>query len=99
MVTILLRAVVTVTALLLLSAPTPSAAAQSPAQAPQGDTTRRLTVDEAVALALEHNLGIQTSRFAPQIEDLAVAQALAAWQPTVNSTMLATAADSPNVSF
>ncbi len=99
MLTILLRAAATLAIATLVAGP-PAAAAQSLAlPAPQAESTRRLTVDEAVALALEHNLGIQASRFAPQIEDLAVAQALAAWQPTVNSTVQANGADSPNVSF
>jgi outer membrane protein TolC len=85
--------------LVLFTIVAPAAAQAPPGQRLQADSTRRLTIDEAVALALEHNLGIQTTRFAPQIEDLAVAQALAAWQPTVNSTMQATGTDSPNVSF
>ena len=96
----LLRTLAAIVTLLLSAAADVTSAAQSSVlPAGRADTTRRLTVDEAVALALEHNLGIQTSRFAPQIEDLAVAQALAAWQPTVNSTMQATGTDSPNVSF
>ena len=36
---------------------------------------RKLSVDDAVKLALEQNLGIQIERFNPQIEDVAVAQA------------------------
>jgi outer membrane protein TolC len=44
---------------------------------------RRLSVDESVAMALESNLGIQADRLTPEIQDLAVAQARAAWTPTV----------------
>ncbi len=99
----LLHLAATLTIVFLAATP-PPAAAQSlafpaPAPASQSDTTRRLTLEEAVALALEHNLGVQTSRFAPQIEDLAVAQALAAWRPTVNTIVEANGTDSPNVSF
>lgn len=49
-------------------------------------TVRRLTIDEAVKLALEHNLGVQVARVDPQIEDYNVAQARANWAPTLSST-------------
>ena len=35
---------------------------------------RRLSVDDAVQLALEQNLGIQVERFNPQIQDMRIAQ-------------------------
>ena len=38
-----------------------------------GEQVRRLTVDEAVRLALDNNLGIQIARFNPQVDDLSVA--------------------------
>jgi outer membrane protein TolC len=41
---------------------------------------------DAVRLALENNLGIQVARINPQIEDLSVAQARAAWAPNFGST-------------
>jgi hypothetical protein len=59
--------------------------AQKPAPAPDGRPVRRLTADEAVQLAIENNLGIQISRLDPQIEDLNVAAARAAWAPAFNS--------------
>src|SRR5690242_2757778 len=41
--------------------------AQAPAaQAAAPSSTRRLTVEDAVRLALENNLGIQIARFSPQ---------------------------------
>src|SRR6188508_728635 len=60
-------------------------AAQQAAPAPDGRPVRRLTADEAVQLAIENNLGIQISRLDPQIEDLNVAAARAAWAPAFNS--------------
>jgi outer membrane protein len=60
---------------------------------------RRLTVEDAVRLALEHNLGVQVARIDPQIEDLAVAQARAAWAPTFTSTLQGASVDTPNASF
>jgi outer membrane protein TolC len=60
---------------------------------------RRLTIDQAVQIALENNLSVQTARFDPQIQGLEVARARAAWSPSVTSTTQTVSADSPNVSF
>jgi outer membrane protein len=60
---------------------------------------RRLTIEEAVGMALENNLGIQAARIDPRVQDLAVAEARAAWFPTVTSVMDTFSADSPNSSF
>jgi outer membrane protein TolC len=68
------------------------------AAAAQGDI-RRLTIEDAVRLALEHNLGVQVARIDPQIEDLGVAQAQAAWAPTFTSTLQGASVDTPNASF
>ena len=54
----------------------------------EGQTVRSLTVDEAVKLGLDQNLGIQIQRLDPQIQDEGVAQARAAWLPNVTSTFL-----------
>ena len=72
--------------------------AQIPVQVPALDV-RRLTVEEAVRLSLENNLGIQVARIDPQIQDLSVAQARAAWSPTLTSTLLGAGTDSPSNSF
>lgn len=48
---------------------------------------RRLSVDDAVALALEGNLSIQVERINPLIRDLAIAEANAAWGPTATASM------------
>jgi outer membrane protein TolC len=66
------------------------------AQAPQ---VQRLTVDDAVRLALENNLGVRAARIDPQIQDLGVAQARAAWFPTFRSTLQSASLDSPSNSF
>src|SRR5262245_45999360 len=65
--------------------------AQQPAPSQQaspgadGRPVRRLTADEAVALAIENNLGIQISRLDPQIEDLNVLAAEGAYTPAFQS--------------
>jgi len=76
------------------------AAAQAglPAGAPPAGV-RRLTVEEAVQIALANNLGVQVARVDPRIEDLAVAQAQAAWFPTFSTTVQTAGTDTPNASF
>ncbi|MBM3777863.1 MAG: TolC family protein [Acidimicrobiia bacterium] len=68
------------------------------AQAPAPDV-RRLTVDDAVRLALKHNLGLQVARIGPQIQDLAIAQYFAAWNPALTSTLTTASTDTPTSSF
>ncbi len=52
------------------------------------ETVRRLSIDDAVKLALEQNLGIQIQRIDPQIQDLGIAQAKSFWAPAVSSTIV-----------
>jgi outer membrane protein TolC len=62
--------------------------AQTFAQTPARPAlVRRLSVDDAVKLALEQNLGIQVERFNPQIQDLAVAHARRRWVPEISTTL------------
>lgn len=76
----------------------PSAyAQQSPAGA--APDVRRLSVDDVVRLALEHNLGIQVARLNPQIEDLSVAAARANWTPSFTSTFESANTETPSSSF
>jgi outer membrane protein TolC len=70
----------------------PAAAAQG------GETVRRLTVDEAVRIALEQNLGIQIQRLDPQIQDEGVAQARSAWLPNVASSFSKGSNNTPSIS-
>jgi HAE1 family hydrophobic/amphiphilic exporter-1 len=72
-----------------------SQATQPASQAAPGDT-RRLTIDEAVRLALENNLGIQIARFDPRVQDQSVAQAKAAWVPSFQNKFQKNSQDSPN---
>jgi outer membrane protein len=57
-------------------------------QAAQGasDITRPLSIDEAVKLALEQNLGIQIQRLDPQISDVGISQARSFWSPQLSSS-------------
>jgi len=74
---------------------TPSA----PLASAPGDQVRRLTIDEAVRLALDNNLGVQIARINPQLQDLSVALARSAWVPTFNTTVQGSSAATPNNSF
>jgi outer membrane protein TolC len=64
-----------------------------------GTQVRRLTVDEAVRLGAENNLGIQVARFDPQIEDLNILQTRTAWTPTLTSSLQQNSNTSPPNSF
>jgi len=62
------------------------ASAQAAAQ-PQTESVRRLSIDEAVTLAMEQNLGIRIQRYDPQISDISVWQARSFWAPSLSSTV------------
>src|SRR6476619_2122659 len=71
--------------------------AQTSAQSSSG-VVRRLSVDDAVKLALEQNLGIQIDRLNPQIQDVAVAQARTGWIPNLTSSLTNNSQNSPSTS-
>ena len=74
---------------LTLSAAVPDAAGQATAQAagqPAADTVRRVSIDDAVQMALEQNLGIRIQRIEPQVSDLGVVQARSFWAPSFTSS-------------
>ena len=55
--------------------------ASQAATAQAGAVGKRLSVDEAVALALEQNLNLQVQRLDPQLQDLSILQVKTAWTP------------------
>lgn len=83
-----------------LAAATVARAARQSAQAPApAGPVKRLTVDEAVAMALEANLGIRADRLSPQIQDFAVAQARSAWTPNLFTSFSRSDNSNPPDSF
>ena len=48
---------------------------------------RRLSIDDAVRLALEHNLNLQVERLNPQIQDLSTALVRTWWTPNLTATV------------
>lgn len=76
-----------------------SVSAQTPAPVAPDRLTRRVSVDDAVQLALENNLGIQVAKISPQIQDLALAVTRATWAPTFTTSLQDASTDSPATSF
>jgi outer membrane protein TolC len=60
--------------------------AQTPQDAAPGQI-RRISIDDAVALALENNLDLQVERLNPQISDLGIAQVRTGYAPAFRSTV------------
>ena len=77
--------------------PTPAAPAAPTAEA--GGPQINITADEAVRMALENNLGIQTERLSSQVQSLAVARAQGAYAPVLFSNVQRTANTSPPTDF
>jgi outer membrane protein TolC len=64
-----------------------AAVARAGGQGGEGGPVRSLSVDEAVRLALEQNLGIRIQRIDPQVQDVGVAQAKSFWAPNFSSVL------------
>jgi outer membrane protein TolC len=64
------------------------AQAQAAQTVPQADTRAviNLTMDEAVARALDHNLDLSVAKLGPQLQDLSLQQTRAAYTPTLAAT-------------
>lgn len=78
-----------------LAAPAAGQDAQRPAVS-QPRAVRRISLDEAVKLSLEQNLGLQIERLNPQIQDTTIAQVRGAWVPTLTSGFSNGSTDSPS---
>jgi outer membrane protein TolC len=76
--------------------PPPAPAAQAPQ--PSGPELA-ISADEAVNLALENNMAIQTERLSPQVASLALQGAHAAYAPTLFSNFSRSANTSPPTDF
>lgn len=79
-----------VTATLAVTGVSPAVAQPSPTsrgEAAAAPSTLRLTVDDAVRMALGSNLDLAAERLSPEIGDTQVAAAAAAFRPAVNSSL------------
>jgi outer membrane protein TolC len=57
--------------------------------------TRSVTLDEAVALALENNLSVKIQKIQPAVSDILIQAARSAWLPALTGDMNFTQTDSP----
>src|SRR5439155_698305 len=64
-----------------------AAAALAATASAQIPATLRLSVDEAVSMALEHNVDLNADRLDPQISDTRVAAAAGVFKPTLNTAV------------
>lgn len=79
-----------------------SVRAQTPPAVPAAPTeglVRRLTIEEAVTLALDQNVDLQVQRISPQIEDYAVSVARSGWTPNFQTSIQTRNQDTPTESF
>ena len=58
----------------------------------------RLSLDEAVEMALEQNLDIRVQRLSPLIQDISILDARSAWAPTFNTALQNNSQVSPSTS-
>lgn len=77
---------------------TPVHAQTTSASAPQGPV-RRMSIDDAVATALEQNLDLQVQRINPELQNLTVSQFKAAYTPNFVSTISTSESTNPSTSI
>jgi outer membrane protein len=74
-------------------------AGQAPAVAAPAVQGTPLSIEEAVRMALENNLGIQAEKLNPQIQALGIARAQAAYAPTLFSNLQRRSSTAPPTDF
>jgi outer membrane protein TolC len=70
-----------------------------PTAAQQQGPVRRMSIDDAVATALEQNLDLQVQRINPQLQDLTIEQFKAAYTPNFVSTVSTSDSTQASTSF
>jgi outer membrane protein len=78
---------------------TPSTAQVPVPSRPSGGPELALTADEAVRLALENNMGLQTERLSPQVQSLALARAESVYAPSLFTNLQRTSTTAPPTDF
>lgn len=75
--------------------------AQTSATTPpaQGGPVRRMSIDDAVATAIEQNLDLQVQRYNPQLQDLSTDQFKAAYTPNFVSTVSTSDSTQPSTNI
>ncbi len=67
--------------------PPPPESQPKPATPPPAGPVRRITIDEAVASALEQNVALRVQRMDPTISELDIAQAYGTWLPALSGSL------------
>ncbi len=75
--------------------PPPPEAQPKPDTPPTTTPARRITIDEAVASALEQNVALRVQRMDPTITELDVAQAYGAWLPALTGQLFYQSLEQP----
>lgn len=73
--------------------------AQTPVPGAAVQQVRRLSVDDAVRLAIENNLGLTIARVNPLLQDLSLTSVRTAWSPSIQSQFGTSSQVSPNTGF
>jgi outer membrane protein len=81
-----------------LGAPTPGQSVQTPSATGDSRPMVRLSLDEAVKLALDRNLDIAVQRLNPQINDIAIASLRAVYHPSLTSQIGTQSTTNPSTS-
>ncbi len=94
--TVLLTAMIGATGAATLAAQSAPPAGATP---PPPGPTIRLTLDDAVKMALDHNVDLAAARLDPRISDMQVAEARAAFTPTLSTSLVRNNQIEPPSSF
>ena len=74
--------------------------AQAPAAQPlPPGPVRQLSMEAAISLALQNNLGLRVERINPELQDLAIAQARTVWTPNLTGSLSTSSRTSPISGF
>lgn len=79
-----------------VAAPDQGAQVVAPSQTTATGPVRRLSIDEAVGLALDQNLDLQVTRINPQLQDYSISVAKSGWTPNFQSSVTTRNASNPN---
>ena len=75
--------------------PPPPESQPKPATPPPAGPVRRITIDEAVASALQQNVALRVQRMDPTISELDIAQAYGSWLPALTGSLFFQSAEQP----
>jgi Outer membrane efflux protein len=90
---------VAVVAVAMVGLALPAFAQARPAQPRPPGPVRQLSMEAAISLALQNNLGLRVERINPELQDLAIAQARTVWTPNLTGSLSTSSRTSPISGF